>query len=105
MILALGANDALRGIDPSTVRDNLDKIIAKIEASGAKVLLLGMVAPQLFGQGFEPLRDRRLEVLFEIHQGRNHHHDAVAVAEVFDEAALVEDVEQFPRLLVQRVEE
>ena len=29
VILALGANDALRGIDPSTVRGNLDKMIGK----------------------------------------------------------------------------
>jgi acyl-CoA thioesterase-1 len=42
VILALGANDALRGIEPSTVRDNLDKMIAKVQATGAKVLLLGM---------------------------------------------------------------
>src|SRR6201984_2077127 len=35
VILALGANDALRGIEPSTVRDNLDKMIARIEANGA----------------------------------------------------------------------
>ena len=41
VILALGANDALRGIDPVTVRDNLDKMVQKIEATGAKVLLSG----------------------------------------------------------------
>src|SRR5690348_9921505 len=53
VILALGANDALRGIDPPAVRDNLDKIIAKIRASGAKVLLLGMLAPPNWGDEYK----------------------------------------------------
>jgi acyl-CoA thioesterase-1 len=34
VILALGANDMLRGIDPKIVRANLDKMIEKIQASG-----------------------------------------------------------------------
>jgi acyl-CoA thioesterase-1 len=58
VILELGANDALRGIDPSTVHDNLDKIIGKIEASGAKVLLLGMLAPPNWGEEYKRAFDR-----------------------------------------------
>jgi len=58
VILALGANDALRGIDPATVRVNLDKMIQKIEASGAKVLLLGMLAPPNWGEEYERAFDR-----------------------------------------------
>jgi len=58
VILALGANDALRGIDPSTVHDNLDKMIAKIQATGAKVLLLGMFAPPNWGQEYKQAFDR-----------------------------------------------
>ncbi|HEV7996966.1 MAG TPA: arylesterase [Stellaceae bacterium] len=58
VILALGANDALRGIDPATVRDNLDKMIQKIEARGAKVLLLGMLAPPNWGAAYQRDFDR-----------------------------------------------
>jgi acyl-CoA thioesterase-1 len=58
VILALGANDALRGIDPSTVRNNLDKMVRKIKASGAKLLLLGMVAPPNFGEDYKSAFDR-----------------------------------------------
>jgi acyl-CoA thioesterase I len=58
VILALGANDALRGIDPATVRDNLDKMVQKIEASGAKVLLLGMLAPPNWGEAYDRAFDR-----------------------------------------------
>jgi len=58
VILALGANDALRGIDPKIVRANLDKMIDKIKASGAKILLLGMLAPSNWGVDYEQAFDR-----------------------------------------------
>src|SRR6266487_4145182 len=35
VILELGANDTLRGINPKIVRANLDAMITKIQASGA----------------------------------------------------------------------
>jgi acyl-CoA thioesterase-1 len=53
VILALGANDALRGIDPKIVRENLDTMIGKIQATGAKLLLLGMVAPANWGADYQ----------------------------------------------------
>ncbi len=58
VILALGANDALRGIDPATVRANLAAMIAKIQASGAKLLLLGMLAPPNWGKAYDEAFDR-----------------------------------------------
>ena len=53
VILELGANDALRGLDPAAVRANLDKLIGKIEASGAKLLLAGMQAPANWGEQYQ----------------------------------------------------
>src|SRR5579864_9479394 len=53
VILELGANDALRGIEPSIVRANLDAMIGKIQASGAKVLLTGMRAPPNWGEDYQ----------------------------------------------------
>ena len=67
VILALGANDALRGIEPSTVRENLDKTIGKIEASGAKVLLLGMLAPPNWGEEYRHAFDKIFPELARIH--------------------------------------
>lgn len=52
VILELGANDALRGIDPATVRVNLEAMIAKVQASGAKLLLAGMRAPPNWGEDY-----------------------------------------------------
>jgi acyl-CoA thioesterase I len=49
VILELGANDALRGLDPARAKANLDKIITTLKASGAEVLLAGMLAPRNLG--------------------------------------------------------
>jgi acyl-CoA thioesterase-1 len=53
VILELGANDALRGIDPKLAFANLDKILARLKASGAKVLLTGMLAPPNWGRDYQ----------------------------------------------------
>jgi acyl-CoA thioesterase I len=53
VLLELGANDALRGIDPKLTYANLDRILAKLTASGAKVMLLGMLAPPNWGRAYQ----------------------------------------------------
>jgi acyl-CoA thioesterase-1 len=53
VILEFGANDMLRGLDPATVRANLDAMITKIQASGAKLLLAGMLASPNFGEEYQ----------------------------------------------------
>jgi len=67
VILALGANDAMRGIDPTIVRANLDKMIDKIQASGAKLMLLGMLAPANWGAQYEQEFDRIYPELAKAH--------------------------------------
>jgi acyl-CoA thioesterase-1 len=44
LIVALGANDGLRGVPVSQVRANLEKIIEGAQAEGVQVLLCGMEA-------------------------------------------------------------
>jgi acyl-CoA thioesterase-1 len=68
VILALGANDALRGIDPAIVRANLDKMMRKIEAAGAKLLLLGMRAPPNWGEAYRRDFDRIFPDLAHAHR-------------------------------------
>jgi acyl-CoA thioesterase-1 len=53
VILELGANDALRGIDPEVTRDNLDKILARLKRDGTRVLLVGMLAPTNWGAEYK----------------------------------------------------
>lgn len=52
VIVELGANDGLRGLDPDGTRDNLDRIIMRIRETGAHVLLAGMVAPPNLGSDY-----------------------------------------------------
>jgi acyl-CoA thioesterase-1 len=52
VIVELGANDALRGIDPSVTRAALTDIITRLKARGIAVLLCGMVAPPNYGSDY-----------------------------------------------------
>jgi len=49
VIVALGANDGLRGQSPEAMRANLDQIVARLQAAGARVLLAGMRLPPNYG--------------------------------------------------------
>lgn len=67
VLLELGANDALRGIDPAVVRANLDAMIGKIKTSGAKLVLLGMRAPPNWGDAYQRDFDRIFPDLARTH--------------------------------------
>jgi acyl-CoA thioesterase-1 len=49
LVVALGANDGLRGVPVSTVERNLGEIIARARGRRAHVLLTGMEAPPVSG--------------------------------------------------------
>ncbi|CAN5253185.1 hypothetical protein BH10PSE1_BH10PSE1_22640 [soil metagenome] len=49
-IVALGGNDMLQGVDPATVRANLQAIIDRLNARHIPVLLAGMKAPPQYGR-------------------------------------------------------
>jgi acyl-CoA thioesterase-1 len=51
-IVELGANDALRGLDPARAYENLDRIIARLKQRSVKVLLAGMKAPRNLGRDY-----------------------------------------------------
>ncbi|HML13388.1 MAG TPA: arylesterase [Xanthobacteraceae bacterium] len=52
VILELGANDALRGLDPGQTRGNLDAILRRLTARKLPVLLAGMRAPPNMGADY-----------------------------------------------------
>jgi len=52
VIVELGANDALRGIDPAITREALTDIVTRLKARGIAVLLCGMLAPPNYGEDF-----------------------------------------------------
>jgi acyl-CoA thioesterase-1 len=59
VILELGANDALRGLDPAVTRRALDDILRALAARHIPVLLCGMLAPRNLGsdyaRAFDPI--------------------------------------------------
>ncbi|MGH6926136.1 MAG: arylesterase [Propylenella sp.] len=52
VIVELGANDSLRGIDPAVTRKALSGILAKLRERGQTALLAGMLAPRNLGEEF-----------------------------------------------------
>jgi acyl-CoA thioesterase-1 len=53
IILGLGANDMLRGIDPSEIKVNLNQIILKIKAKNVPVILAGIISPESYGKNYK----------------------------------------------------
>jgi acyl-CoA thioesterase-1 len=60
VILELGANDALRGVDPDQTRAALEAIIQRLKGRGIPVMLAGMRAPPNMGAAYV----RRFDAIF-----------------------------------------
>lgn len=67
LILALGANDVLRGIDPAVTRANLDGILTAAEARNLPVLFAGIPAPGNYGPEYQADFDAIFPALAERH--------------------------------------
>ena len=52
VIVELGANDALRGIDPAVTRKALTEILTRLKGRGIAVMLCGMLAPPNYGSDY-----------------------------------------------------
>ena len=52
VIVELGANDALRGIDPKVTRAALSDILTQLKARRIAILLCGMLAPPNYGDDY-----------------------------------------------------
>ena len=66
VILELGANDMLRGIDPKLTRQALEEIVRRLAARGVPVLLVGMRAASNLGNDYR----RDFEALYSELAGR-----------------------------------
>ncbi len=67
VIIALGGNDLLRGIDPASSRSNLDAMMRALDARDIPVLLAGMQAPLNYGPDYKDAFDRMYPELAETH--------------------------------------
>jgi acyl-CoA thioesterase I len=69
VLVALGANDALRGLDPAAAERNLDTIVKRLKAAGVTVWLAGMLAPRNFGPEYAAAFDgiyKRLSAKYDV---------------------------------------
>ena len=101
VIVALGANDGLRGLNPNETQANLDAILNKLKQHNIPVLLTGMLAPPNMGSeygedfnGLYPMLASRHDVVFypfflegvagnlELNQEDAIHPNAKGVAEI-----------------------
>jgi acyl-CoA thioesterase I len=67
VLLELGANDALRGIDPKIVYHNLDRILTRLAAANIPVMILGMRAPGNWGHDYQRQFDAIYRRLAQAH--------------------------------------
>jgi acyl-CoA thioesterase-1 len=68
VIVELGANDALRGVDPQLTKANLEAIVARLQARGLPILLAGMLAPPNMGKAYGQAFDAIYPELAEKHR-------------------------------------
>lgn len=68
VIVELGANDMLRGFDPSITRDALDNILSKLQAKNIPVLLAGMRAAPNLGPDYQKRFDAIYPELASAHK-------------------------------------
>ncbi len=52
VVVEFGGNDGLRGLPIADTRANLDQIVAKLQRSGAKVVLVGITLPPDYGPDY-----------------------------------------------------
>jgi acyl-CoA thioesterase-1 len=67
VIVALGGNDLLRGIDPAASRANLDGILTEVGDRGLPVLLAGLPAPSNYGPEYKAEFEAMFPELAEAH--------------------------------------
>ncbi len=58
MIVTLGGNDVLRGLDPGQARGNIEGILRSADTANVDVLLVGMEAPGNFGPDYKTQFDQ-----------------------------------------------
>lgn len=67
VVVELGGNDALRGLDSVRTYANLDKILTRLKEAGCRVILTGMKAPRNLGHEYYTKFDQIYYDLAEQH--------------------------------------
>lgn len=98
LIVALGGNDLLRGIDPAVARANLDGILQEATTRGLPVLLVGMDAPSNYGAEYEAAFEAMYPELAARYDALHHENFLGALAALEDRNTAVERYMQPDRI-------
>ena len=104
ILIVLGGNDLLRGINPADTRQNLDQILARLQALRVQTFVAGMLAPVNLGAeygaefnsiypelakkydtGFHPFFLKDVALVPKLNQRDGLHPNAEGVAKIIDE--------------------
>ncbi|MCB0420150.1 MAG: arylesterase [Bdellovibrionales bacterium] len=80
LVLALGANDGLRGIDPNVTERNLDEVVTLAKKHKIKVILCGLRMPPNYGNKFR-------KQFVKMYQSVADRHKIVFVPQLLDKVA------------------
>ena len=72
VMVALGGNDFLRGVDPAVSRENLDGILDAVDEAGLPALLVGLEVSPNYGPAYKEAFDAMYPELAQEH-GALHH--------------------------------
>ena len=105
VILELGANDALRGVDPALTETSLDAIVTRLKARGIPVLLAGMYAPRSNGPDYVARFDAIYPKLAEKHGLILYPFflDGIAGDRVLNQPDMLHPTAEGVRVIVQRI--
>ena len=98
LIVALGGNDMLRGLDPQLARENLDGILSIAGERELPVLLVGMDAPPNYGPDYEEAFENMYPDLAETHGALLEPNFLGALASLNDRALALERYMQGDRI-------
>ncbi|MEO0916041.1 MAG: arylesterase [Pseudomonadota bacterium] len=98
VIVALGGNDLLRGIEPAVARANLDGILAEATGRGLPVLLVGMDAPSNYGADYEAAFEAMYPDLAAAYDVLHHENFLGALAAIEDRDTAIQQYMQPDRI-------
>jgi acyl-CoA thioesterase-1 len=87
VLIELGANDGLRGLSPTVMKNNLTEIIRRVRQTHAKVMLLGIKIPPSYGQ-------RYIELFYSIYPQLAKESAIPLIPSILEDVALVNDLMQ-----------
>lgn len=98
LIVALGGNDLLRGIDPAVARANLNGILKEAASRDLPVLLIGMDAPSNYGAEYEAAFEAMYPELAETYGALHHKNFLGALAALEDRDTAIQRYMQGDRI-------